>query len=706
MADQKPKSSVILRKVLKQTDIVLPLSFMLILAVLFVPIPSIILDFFLAISISLSIIILFVAIFAEKPLDFSSFPFILLFTTLFRLSLNVSTTRTILLHGHEGPDAAGEIIRAFGQFVVGGNYAVGIIVFLILVLINFMVITKGSGRVAEVAARFTLDAMPGKQMAIDADLNAGIIDEDEARKRREDVRREADFYGSMDGASKFVRGDAIAGLIITAINIIGGLALGMLQHGLPVAEAATTYTILTIGDGLVGQIPALIISTSAGIIVTRAGNDSSAGTFSKQLAKQLFPNPKILFLTGGILLFFAIIPGMPKLSFIVVGLTLVGVGYLMHKKVKIGGGAEDEEEAESTEEKPPAPEEEEVKELLEMDTMELEIGYAIIPLVDTDKGGTLLNRIKSIRRQIALEMGFIVPPVRIRDNLQLDADEYVVLLRGVRTAKGSVMPDRYMVMNPEGPMDDIQGIPTKEPAFGLPAKWVDEVEKEKAELSGYTIVDPATIIATHLTEVIKKNSFELLGRQETQDLLDKLKEKHPKIVEDVVPGILDLSTLNRVLQNLLKERVSIRNLQTILESLATYGTMNKDIEYLTEKVRFALRKQITESLLAQDGKLYVFALPQQAEQLIIKSMHQTDEGKEIVIDPATARKILTGLMEKTEEITAKGIPPVLFVSQPIRYAMRRFVEKYSPSLNIIAHTEVADNVQIDSLGTVLIKDDK
>lgn len=706
MAESKTKVSTALRKLTKQTDLLLPISFMLILAVLFVPVPSIILDFFLAISISLSIIILLVSIFAEKPLDFSSFPFILLFTTLFRLSLNVSTTRTILLHGHEGPDAAGEIIRAFGQFVVGGNYAVGVIVFIILVLINFMVITKGSGRVAEVAARFTLDAMPGKQMAIDADLNAGIINEDEARKRRDEVRREADFYGSMDGASKFVRGDAVAGLIITAINIIGGLALGVLQHGMPVGEAASVFTILTIGDGLVGQIPALIISTSAGIIVTRAGNDSSAGSFSKQLAKQLFPNPKTLFIAGGILIFFAIIPGMPKLSFIIVGGILIGFGVLIHKKVKIGGSAEEEEEAENSEEKPPAPEEEEVKELLEMDTMELEIGYAIIPLVDTDKGGTLLNRIKSIRRQIALEMGFIVPPVRIRDNLQLDADEYVVLLRGVRTAKGSVMPDRYMVMNPEGPMDDIQGIPTKEPAFGLPAKWVDEVEKEKAELSGYTIVDPATIIATHLTEVIKKNSYELLGRQETQDLLDKLKEKHPKIVDDVVPGILDLSTLNRVLQNLLKERVSIRNLQTILETLATYGTMNKDIEYLTEKVRFALRKQITESLLAQDGKLYVFALPQQAEQLIIKSMHQTDEGKEIVIDPATARKILTGLMEKTEEITSKGIPPVLFVSQPIRYAMRRFVEKYSPTLNIIAHTEVADNVQIDSLGTVLIKDDK
>lgn len=702
-ADTKVTVASIVKKITKQTDIALALGVMFILIIMIIPIPSILLDFFLTVSISLSIIILLVSLYAERPLDFSSFPFVLLLTTLFRLSLNVSTTRTILLHGHEGPDAAGEIIRAFGQFVVGGNYAVGIIVFIILVLINFMVITKGSGRVAEVAARFTLDAMPGKQMAIDADLNAGIINEDEARKRREDVRREADFYGSMDGASKFVRGDAVAGLIITAINIIGGLVLGMLQHGLPIAEAASTYTILTIGDGLVGQIPALIISTSAGIIVTRAGNDS--GSLAKQLTKQLFPQARVLFITGGLLLFFAIVPGMPKLAFIFLGLVAVGVGYLMQRKEKKGDTLDDEESSENEEEKPPAHEEEEVKELLEMDTMELEIGFGIIPLVDAAQGGTLLNRIKSIRRQIALEMGFIVPPVRIRDNLQLDADEYVVLLRGVRTAKGNVMPDRYMAMNPAGPMDDINGIPTKEPAFGLPAKWVDEVEKEKAEIAGYTIVDPATIIATHLTEVIKKNSAELLGRQETQDLLDKLKEKHPKIVEDVVPGILDLSTLNRVLQNLLKERVSIRNLQTILEALATYGTMNKDIEYLTEKVRFALRKQITESLLAQDGKLYVFALPQPIEQLIIKNMHPSDEGKEIVIDPATARKILTGLMDKTEEVTAKGIPPVLFVSQPIRFAMRRFVEKYSPSLNIIAHTEVADNVQIDSLGTVLIKND-
>lgn len=702
-ADIKTKALSIMSKITKQTDIALAVGIMFILVIMVIPIPTIILDFFLSVSISLSIIILMVSLYAEKPLDFSSFPFVLLITTLFRLALNVSTTRTILLHGHEGPDAAGEVIRAFGQFVVGGNYVVGIIVFLILVLINFMVITKGSGRVAEVAARFTLDAMPGKQMAIDADLNAGIINEDEARKRREEVRREADFYGSMDGASKFVRGDAVAGLIITAINIIGGLLIGSMQYNMGIGEAAKVFTILTIGDGLVGQIPALIISTAAGIVVTRAGNDS--GSLSKQLTKQLFPNARILFIVGGILLFFSIVPGMPKAPFIVLGLIAIGVGYLMMKKHKNPNADEESENEESSEEKPPAPEEEEVKELLEMDTMELEIGYGIIPLVDTNQGGTLLNRIKSIRRQIALEMGFIVPPVRIRDNLQLDSDEYVVLLRGVKAAKGSVMPDRYMAMNPAGPMDDINGISAVEPAFGLPAKWVDEAEKEKAELSGYTIVDPATIIATHLTEVIKKNAAELLGRQETQDLLDKLKEKHPKTVEDVVPGILDLSTINRVLQNLLKERVSIRNLQVILEALATYGTMNKDIEYLTEKVRFALRKQITESLLAQDGKLYVFALPQQIEQLIIKNMHPSDEGKEIVIDPATARRVLTGLMDKTEEVTAKGIPPVLFVSQPIRFAMRRFVEKYSPSLNIIAHTEVADNVQIDSLGTVLVKND-
>lgn len=690
-----------LQNLTKHTDVALALGVMIILMIMVIPIPVALLDVFLTMSITLSIIILLVSLYAEKPLDFSSFPFVLLITTLFRLSLNVATTRTILLHGNEGTDAAGEVIRAFGQFVVGGNFVVGVIVFFILVMINFMVITKGSGRVAEVAARFTLDAMPGKQMAIDADLNAGIIDEDEARKRRETVRREADFYGSMDGASKFVRGDAVAGLIITAINIVGGLLIGAFKYDMGIAEAAQVFTILTIGDGLVGQIPALIISTSAGIIVTRAGNDS--GSLAKQLTKQLFPQAKVLFIAGGILLFFAIIPGMPKLPFIFLGAVAIGVGYLMHKKYK--GGVLEEEEGAAKDETAgqPAPEEEEVKELLEMDAMELKIGFGIIPLVDAAQGGTLLNRIKSIRRQIALEMGFIVPPVRIRDDLQLDTNDYVIQIRGVKTAKGDVYPDKYMVMNPAGPMEGISGIDAQEPAFNLPAKWVDEFEKEKAEMEGYTIVDPSTIIATHLTEVIKKNAYELVGRQETQELLDKLKEKHPKLVDDLVPSVLDLSIITRVLQNLLRERISIRNLQTILETLSSYGSTNKDVEYLTEKVRYALRRQITETLLANDGKLYVFALPQQAEQLVMKSMHQSDEGREIVLDPAAARKILTALMEKTEEIISKGIPPVLFVSQPIRFAMRRFVEKYTPLLNIISHTEVSDSVQIDSLGTLNIE---
>ncbi len=697
-AEVQAKALGFLKQATRHTDIGLAIGVMGILIVMVVPVPPMLLDMLLTVSISVSVIILLVALYAERPLDFSSFPFVLLLTTLFRLSLNVATTRTILLHGNEGVDAAGEVIRAFGQFVVGGNFVVGIIVFIVLVMINFMVITKGSGRVAEVAARFTLDAMPGKQMAIDADLNAGIIDEDEARKRREEVRREADFYGSMDGASKFVRGDAVAGLIITAINIIGGLLIGAIQYGMSFSDAAKVFTILTIGDGLVSQIPALIISTSAGIVVTRAGN---SGSLAKQLGRQLFPQARILFITGGILLFFAIIPGMPKISFLFLAAVCIGVGYLMRRKagtVKEDADAPGESGQEA--EKPASPEEEEVKDLLEMDTMELEIGFGIIPLVDASQGGTLLNRIKSIRRQIALEMGFIVPPVRIRDNLQLDSDEYSVLIRGVRSAKGSVMPDRYMAMNPAGGLDDVEGIDTKEPAFGLPAKWVDELEKEKAELAGYTIVDPATIIATHLTEIIKRNAYELVGRQETQELLDKLKEKHPKIVEDLVPGVLDLSIVNRVLQNLLREKVSIRNLQTILEALSTYGAMNKDIEYLSEKARYALRRQITESLLASDGKLYVFALPQQIEQLVVKSLHPSDEGREVVLDPAVARKVLTALMEKTDEITAKGIPPVLFVSQPIRFAMRRFVEKYAPALNIIAHTEVSDSVQIESLGTL------
>jgi flagellar biosynthesis protein FlhA len=500
----------------------------------------------------------------------------------------------------------------------------------------------------------------------------------------------------MDGASKFVRGDAIVGIIIVAINIIGGLIIGYTK-GMSIGEAARNYTLLTIGDGLVTQIPALIISTSAGIVVTRAGSSSM---LSKQLTKQLFPHARVMFIVAGVLLFFAA-AGMPKVPFIAIALIMGGVGYLMLRKHKPGNIAEEEDAAQEKQgESEPRPEEEEVKDLLEMDTLELEIGFSLIPLVDANQGGTLLNRIKSIRRQIALEMGFIVPPVRIRDNLQLDSNSYNLLLKGVKCTQGMVYPEKLMVMNPAGDLDQVDGLKAKEPAFGLPAKWIDEIERDSAEMAGYSIVDPATIIATHITEVIKQHAYELVGRQETQDLLSKLKEKHPKVVDDLVPAILDIGTVNRVLQNLLRERVSIRNLQTILETLATFGASNKDVDYLTEKVRFALRRQITEGLLGTDGVLHIFTMPSPVEQLLAKSLQQTDDGREIVTDPMVAKKILSELIAKCEDIVNKGMPPVLVISPPIRAPMRRFVEKYITNINIISHNEISENVKLESLGSV------
>ncbi|MGA1861738.1 flagellar biosynthesis protein FlhA [Deferribacter thermophilus] len=682
-------------KYLKQTEILVAIAIVGILIVMILPMPAFLLDVMLTMSITFAVIILLVSVYIRDPLEFSTFPTVLLIATLFRLSLNVATTRRILLHGAEGEDAAGAVIKAFGQFVVGGNYVVGIIIFLVLVIINFVVITKGSGRVAEVAARFTLDAMPGKQMSIDADLNAGLIDEQTARKRREEIQRQADFYGAMDGASKFVRGDAVAGLIITAINIIGGLIIGVAQHGLAVSDAAKIFTILTVGDGLVSQIPALIVSTAAGIVVTRSGDDEDLGG---QLVSQLFKSSKIMFVAGGILFFFALVPGMPKVSFIFLSILMFGVGYLMRSTKE----KEVDKEEVSEEEKEEVPEEEVVKDLLDVDLMELEIGFNLIPLVDSNRGGTLLNRIKSLRRQIALEMGFIVPPIRIRDNLQIEPNSYVVFIKGVKVASGSVYPDKYLVMNPDGDLESIDGIPTKEPAFGLEAKWVDEIEKEKAEIEGMTVVDPSTVISTHLTEVIKSYAYELLGRQETQELIDRLKEKYPKLVEDLIPNILDIGTVQRVLQNLLKERVSIRNLPTILETLAAYGVQNKDIEYLTEKVRVALKRQITESLLAADSRLYVFTLAPEIEQMIAKNIQQGDDGREVVMEPTTAQKLLQKLIDKTKEINENGLNPVLVISPPIRYPFRRFVEKFIPNLYVISHNEIAENVQIESLGSVEI----
>lgn len=682
---------------LKSGDIFMPFLVVGILILMVIPVAAPLLDIFLTMSITLSLIILLVALYIKEPLDFSTFPSVLLISTLFRLSLNVASTRRILLHGYEGEDAAGAVIMSFGQFVVGGNFVIGLIIFLILVIINFVVITKGSGRVAEVAARFTLDAMPGKQMSIDADLNAGIIDEIQAKKLREEIQKRADFYGAMDGASKFVRGDAIAGLLITAINIIGGLIIGVAQFDMSVGEAAKRFTILTVGDGLVSQMPALIISTAAGIVVTRAGEQADLGT---RLLNEMFKTTKILYVTGTILVFFGLIPGLPKLSFFILAAIMFAVAYYTKSSLK----DVTEKEEDITEEEPEdISEDKAVINLLEMDTMELEIGFNLIQLVDEQKGGNLLGRIKSIRRQIALEMGFIVPPIRIRDNLQIDPNDYLILIKGVKVAKGFVLPDKWLVMNPEGDLNLIEGVDAKDPAFGLDAKWVNAAEREKAELEGYTIVDPATVIATHITEVVKSNASELVGRQETQELLDKLKEKYPKLVEDLIPNILDLGLVHRVLQNLLKERVSIRNLQTILEVLASYGTQSKNVDYLTEKVRTALKRQISENLLAPNGKLYVFTLASNIEQFLAKSIQQTDDGKEIVIDPSAGQKILSALIKKVDEINMKGLPPVLVVSPPIRLPFRRFAEKFIPNLNIISHNEISDNVKIETLGNVEIQ---
>lgn len=685
----------ILAQISKRLDLFVPVAVIGIIVVMILPVHPFILDILLTLSISVSVMILFVSIYVEDTLDFSTFPSVLLIVTLFRLALNIATTRRILLYGAEGEDAAGSVIMAFGQFVVGGDFVVGLIIFIILVIINFVVITKGSGRVAEVAARFTLDAMPGKQMSIDADLNAGIIDDKTARKLRADLQKKADFYGAMDGASKFVRGDAVAGLLITFISILGGLIIGVVKFGMPVSEAAKRFTILTVGDGLVSQIPALIVSTAAGIIVTRSGEDKE---LNLNLMEQMFKSYKVLRLSGYILIFLGLIPGLPKISFFLIGGLLIALSYSVAK-----GKAIEKEEEKAEQPSTPTTDEDDVKGLLEMDVMELEIGFNLIALVDPAQGGTLLNRIKSVRRQIALEMGFIVPPIRIRDNLQLDSNSYIILIKGVKVVSGSVMVGKYLAMASGGSLDQINGIPTKEPAFGIDAKWVDEDEKERAVLEGFTVVDPTTVIVTHLTEVIKSNAHEIVGRQEVQELLDKVKEKSPKLVDDLIPNILDLGSVHRVILNLLKERVSIRNLPTILETLATYGVQNKDVDLLTERVRYVLRRQITESLLAPDGTLYLFTLNSAIEQFLAKNVQMTEDGREIVMDPSIAQKILSAIINKVDEIVAKGIPANLVISPPIRLPFRRFVEKFVKNVNIISHNEIADNVRIESLGSLEIE---
>ncbi len=671
----------------KRSDITVVFGVVVIVAVMILPIPPFMLDILLSFSLSLSIVILIRSIFVKKPLDFSVFPTVLLFATLYRLALNVASTRLILLKGHEGTDAAGQVIRSFGNFVVGGNYAVGLIVFLILVVINFVVITKGAGRIAEVAARFTLDAMPGKQMAIDADLNAGLIDEAEARRRRALISQEADFYGAMDGASKFVRGDAIAGLIITGINIIGGFIIGTLQQHMPISEAAKTYTILTIGDGLVAQIPALLVSTSAGIVVSRAGSDMDLG---KNIVSQLIINPKALATVSVILITLAVIPGLPRLPFLIISVTFAALAYVLSRPPEV---TKEEEPEEIPQEEPP------IEPFLAIEPLTLEIGYGLIPLVEPEEA-PLLAKIKAMRRQLASELGFVVPSIHIKDNLQLKPHEYSFIIRGIEVGKGEVMMGYYLAVAPEG-AEEIEGIPTKEPAFGLPAYWVEEKNTEVARTKGYMIVDPATVIVTHITELIKNHAWELLTRTEVQSMLDNVSRTYPKIVDELIPTHMTLGGVQRVLQNLLREKVPINDLVTILETLLDYAPVTKDIELLTEYVRQALARFITKQHIAPDGSLRVLTLDTRFELAISESVEKTEE-----IKPDIMAKLLQAIEKAVKEMSEKyrDIQPIILCSPQSRRFVRKIVERFIPSLVILSTAEIVPSAKIYTVGVVKYED--
>ncbi len=677
----------------KNKDVILPFAVIGILIIMVLPLPTWLMDILLATNITFSIVVLMIGMYTDRALDFSIFPSLLLILTLFRLALNVATTRLILMHGNEGITAAGHIIASFGNFVVGGNYVIGFVVFCILVIINFMVITKGSNRIAEVAARFTLDAMPGKQMSIDADLNAGIIDEKEAKRRRLEIMKEADFYGAMDGASKFVRGDAIAGIIITLINIAGGLIIGVFQQGLSLKVAAQTYTLLTIGDGLVSQIPALIISTAAGIIITRAASDTNLGD---QFAEQLSFQPKALYIASIILLIFGILPGLPTVPFILLGIGTAGLAYFsqnIQKKAKLEELEKEEMEA--------LPEEtESIEALLPLDLLALEIGYGLIYLVDKSQNGELLDRIKALRRQIAIEMGFVVPPIHIRDNLELKPAEYNILLKGVSVGGAELMLDHWLAMNPGTVTREIEGIKTKEPVFGLPALWITEDKIEEAKSAGYTVVDLATVIATHLSEIIKNNAPELLGRREVQQLLDNFAIENEKLVNELIPGILNLGTVQKVLQNLLREKVSIRDLRTILETLADVGQTIKDADILTEFVRQALGRMITNQYKTSDNTLPVITFSNEIENTLYESIKKTEQGEYLAIDPALGQFIINKIQEFLPIFIQNNYEPVLLTSPGIRPHIRKYLERFIPNIAVLSYNEIVGNVQIKSIGVI------
>ncbi|MBN8539564.1 MAG: flagellar biosynthesis protein FlhA [Deltaproteobacteria bacterium] len=679
----------------KNVDLLMAIAILAVLAVMIIPLPPLLLDLALTLSLAASILILLVSLYAKKALDFSVFPSLLLLTTLFRLSLNVATTRLILSEGHNGSSAAGAVVHAFGSFVVGDNYVIGFIVFMILIVINFVVITKGSGRVAEVAARFTLDAMPGKQMSIDADLNAGLINEEQARKRRKEIEGEADFYGAMDGASKFVRGDAIAGILIMAVNIIGGLLIGVLQHGLDIAAAAETYTKLTIGDGLVTQIPALIISTAAGIIVTRTGSEDDMGT---EVVSQLFLNSRAMYIGGGVIAFLGMVPGLPGIPFFTLAGGFAGIGWLVDRFQK----EEVSEAKRKSDEQAAKPEKEKVETLLPLDLVELEVGYGLINIVESNQSGDLLERIVSIRKQFALDMGIIVPSIHIRDNLQLEPGEYRVLIKGNRVGGGTLRPDYLMAMDPGNTTARVDGIPTREPAFGLDALWIGKSSREEAELAGYTVVDLPTVMATHLTEIVRTHAHELLGRQEVAGLVENLKKSYPKVVEDLIPDPLSIGVVVKVLQNLLREQVSIRDLLTIFETLADEAGRTKDADLLTESVRKAMARGISARYKDDRSKINVMNLDSRLEELVSNSLLQTDQGVQLVMDPRAASDMIEGIASTIERHPEIAGQPILLVSPTTRRHISKLTNRFIPQLVVLSHNEISTDVNIRSVATVEI----
>ncbi|EKK5416482.1 flagellar biosynthesis protein FlhA [Enterobacter ludwigii] len=670
-----------------------PVLIMTILAMMILPLPTFVLDLLFTFNIVLSIMILLVAMFTQNTLEFSAFPTVLLFSTLLRLALNVASTRVILMNGHTGSEAAGQVVEAFGHFLVGGNFAIGIIVFIILIIINFMVITKGAGRIAEVGARFSLDGMPGKQMAIDADLNAGLIGEEEAKRRRKEVTQEADFYGSMDGASKFVRGDAIAGLLIMAINIIGGLVIGVMQHDMSVGVAGETYTLLTIGDGLVAQIPGLVISTAAGVVVTRVANDQDVG---EQMVGQLFTSPRVIVLAAGVIGLLGLIPGMPNFVFLLFTAALLGVAWWLRGRESEGNKAGGVTATSDADEVDVAPVNEATWSDVHMeDTLGLEVGYRLIPMVDHEQQGQLLTRIRGIRKKFAQQMGFLPPAVHIRDNLELAPTHYRILLKGVRIGQGEVQPDRWMAINPGCAEGEVPGTPCTEPTFGLPALWIDEVHRELAQTLGYTVVDPSSVVATHLNHLISTHTDELFGRHEAQQLLDQITKQSPKLVEDLIPAVISLTTLHKVLQNLLSERVPIRDMRTIIDTLAEFATAQSDADELTARVRARLSRAITEQWFPGEGDIQLIGLDLSLEQLLVQA---TQSGS--AIEPGIAENLMKQTELALQHQEGLGAPPILLVNPALRLMLSRYLRRIFPQLAVLSSQEL--NTQRNVRMTYLI----